>query len=305
MHQFNKALGLAAIFVVFIGAVAAQQRVMWSAVNVRSQNLLHGPAGQAMKPDISSVTFVKEDTAGNSLKYRIKDAKGNEWVAKIGNEAQAETAAVRLLQGIGYKTETIFMVPELTIPTKGTFKNVRLEARPASVGRVGRWDWSSNPFKGTREFQGLKVMMAFFANWDMKDVNNSILRINGVDHYVVSDLGTAFGKTGSVGAPLFWMIGRSRNVPADYQKAEFVKGVRNGKVELEFNGKNGGVMKDITVEDVRWITSLLSQYTDQQIRDAFRSANYSPSDVEVLTQGVKRRISELRRMAPERNIGGN
>ena len=36
------------------------------------------------------------------------------------------------------------------------------------------WSWHDNPFVGTREFNGLKVMMALVNNWDLKDVNNRV-----------------------------------------------------------------------------------------------------------------------------------
>jgi len=40
---------------------------------------------------------------------------------------------------------------------------------------MDEWSWTGNPFVGTREFQGLKVMMALINNWDLKDINNKIL----------------------------------------------------------------------------------------------------------------------------------
>jgi hypothetical protein len=64
-----------------------------------------------MKPDTSSVTFLKADQGGYSVKYRMRDGAGREWVAKLGKEAQSETAAVRLLWAIGYQTEINYLVP--------------------------------------------------------------------------------------------------------------------------------------------------------------------------------------------------
>src|SRR6187551_1847528 len=65
-------------------------------VDVASRDLFWGPGGEAMKPDLSSVKFIEEEKGGYSTKYKIKDAAGRTWVAKTGNEAQSETAAVRL-----------------------------------------------------------------------------------------------------------------------------------------------------------------------------------------------------------------
>jgi len=120
--------------------------LLWRPVNISEQNLLLGPGGEEFSPDLSNITFIKDVKGGHSTKYHIKDGAGREWVAKISDEAQSETAAVRLIWALGYKSEINYLVPELTIPGKGTFKNVRLEARPANIDRQENWSWTSNPF---------------------------------------------------------------------------------------------------------------------------------------------------------------
>ena len=268
--------------------------ILWEKTDVAAYDTFLGPGGADMKPDVSQpVTFIKEEKGGFSTKYQIKDAAGHTWVAKIGDEAQSETAAVRLLSAIGYKTDINYLVPSLTIPGKGTFQNVRLEARPDNIKRGGTWSWKQNPFKSTYEFQGLKIMMAFLSNWDMKEANNVILTQDGKTYYAISDLGVSFGKTGNKGLPIFWRIGRSRNNPEEYAEAEFVTGVKNGKISFNFNGKNDGSLGDVTVKDGRWLAELLGQLTDKQIEDAFRAANYSDSEVSSLSQSVKNRIRAL------------
>src|SRR5258706_3321830 len=267
--------------------------VMWQPVSIPDQDLLAGTGGDAMKPDLSNITFVSDKPGGHTTKYIIKDGSGQKWVAKIGDEAQSETAAVRLLWALGYKTEINYLVPTLTIPGKGTFNNVRLEARPENVKRGDLWQWNNNPFKGTREFQGLKIMMAFFNNWDMKEANNVIIKNGDRLEYVISDLGVSFGKSGPVGLPLFWRIGRSRNEPEAYAESDFVKDVKSGKITFAFKGKNTALLNDITRDDGRWLANLLTQLSDRQIKDAFRAANHSPADVELWAQIVKGRIRAL------------
>src|SRR6185503_7626310 len=72
--------------------------VMWrDPSDIASRNLLLGAGGEEMKPDISKITFIEDKPGGYSKKYRVRDAKGNEWIAKIGKEAQPDTAANRLL----------------------------------------------------------------------------------------------------------------------------------------------------------------------------------------------------------------
>ncbi|HYE16015.1 MAG TPA: hypothetical protein VD968_16355, partial [Pyrinomonadaceae bacterium] len=99
--------------------------------DVSTLDLFNGPGGEEMKPELSSLTFIKEETGGYSKKYRVRDGKGRVWVAKIGKEAQPETAATRLLWAAGYLPEITYLAPRVTIPGKGTFENVRFEARPA------------------------------------------------------------------------------------------------------------------------------------------------------------------------------
>ncbi len=274
--------------------------VLWEPVDISRQDTYYGPGGRKGIPDVSRVTLIKEEKGGYSKKYRIRDADGRTWVAKIGKESQSETAAVRLVSALGYKTEIVYLVPKLTIPGKGTFSNVRLEARPDNVDREGEWRWDKNPFKDTRQLKGLLLMMAFINNWDIKNANNVILEKGNVHHYAISDLGVSFGKTGSNSLPLFWVIGRNRNEPKDYAKSKFVKKVEDDEVKIHFNGKNRGLMKDFTIADVAWLADQLNELSDDQIRDAFRAANYSRADIDLLTRSVKDRIAQLNRAA----IGG-
>ena len=304
-------IGLAVLLSLLpVSAVIAQKKkdpprgvpVLWtSPANISSRNLLLGPGGVAMRPDLRSITFLEEDKGGYSgTKYRIRDGAGREWVAKIGKEAQSETAAVRLLWAVGYETEVNYLIPRLTIPGKGTFEDVRLEARPNSEKRLDEWLWEQNAFVGSRPFQGLKVMMLFLENWDIKDSNNEKIQVKGTNRvrYVVSDLGATFGKTG--GLPLLWTITRSRNKPEDYEKAKFVEGVEGNRVKFRYSGKKKDLFENITVADARWIGNLLSRLNRSQIRDAFLAANYNREETEILTDAVLHRIEQLRRLRRER-----
>jgi len=278
--------------------------VLWEPTNIGRENLFYGPGGRDMQPDLSRITFIKEKKGGHSTKYEIRDGSGVKWVAKIGIESQPETAAVRLLSAIGYKTEISYLVPRLTIPGKGTFSNVRLEARPEGVKRGNAWSWGKSPFEGTREMDGLKIMMAFITNWDTKNSNNEILTVNGQRQYIISDLGSSFGKTGKVSWPLFWRFGRSRNKPTDYASGKFVTGVKGNRPQIHFNGVNRGPIRDVKLSGSRWLAGLLDQLSDNQIRDAFRAANYSQSEINLLTRGVRKRINELHQVTDNRRIGG-
>ncbi len=268
--------------------------VFWQEpTDIASRNLLLGAGGEAMKPDVSRLTFIEQKTGGYSTKYRVRDAKGNEWIAKIGKEAQPDTAANRLLWALGYPTEIAYLVPgKVTIESKGEFENVRFEARPKDVDRVGNWMWENNPFQDTPEFRGLKILMVMINNWDMKDDNNEILAMRNPAtgetelRYIISDLGGSFGKTGG-------FFSRSRNEPGDYVKADFIKAVNGDVIDFNYGGKNQKLFANITVADARWLSDRFKGLSDEQIKDAFRSANYTPEEVETLTAGLKARIAAL------------
>jgi hypothetical protein len=274
--------------------------ILWrEPTDISRRDLFLGPGGEALKPDLSRVTFVREEKGGYSKKYRVKDGRGRVWVAKIGKEAQSETVAVRLVWAVGYVSEINYLVPRVTIEGKGTFENVRFEARPEGVERLDEWRWDGNPFAGKRELQGLKVLMALMENWDLKDSNNRVLLVRGEGgnelRYIVSDLGTTFGKTGGQKSPMAFLrnIKGSRNEPEDYVSDEFIEGVEGNTVRLHYSGKNTGMMRNITVAEARWIGDLLSRLSDRQLEDAFRAANYSAGDVRLLAGAVRKRINEL------------
>ena len=294
-------LAVAALFSVSAIAVAGQTGnfragtdVLWEPVNVASRNLYHGPGGPAGRPNLRRVKFIKKETGGNNLKYRISDASGRVWVAKIADESQAETAAARLTWAVGYKSEINYLVPRLSIPGVGTFRNVRLEARPDHIKRGDRWAWDQNPFTGTNPLQGLKIMMALINNWDLKDGNNIILEVGGERHYVISDLGSAFGKLPVASMPILNRVGRSVNNPEQYAKSTFIHGYdKEGWIDFAYKGKAKGLFEDVTKENAAWTAALLRQLTDKQINDAFRAANYSVRDRRLLTAAVRNRIKTL------------
>ncbi len=267
--------------------------MLWRERDPAKLNLAAGPGGAAMRPATRRLTLIKEEKGGWSKKYRVRDSRGREWVAKLGREAQSETVASRLIWAAGYETEITYLVPRVTIPGKGTFTNVRFEARPEGVKRHGEWSWANNPFSGTRELDGLKVLMVLVNNWDLKDENNVILHTAGSGElrYAISDLGATFGKTGGLG-PL-WRLTRSRNEPEDYADSKFIDKVEDGYVDFHFTGVNKGVVEKVKVEHARWIGERLAPLTDGQLAALFRAANYTPAETRLLARAVRARIEEL------------
>lgn len=280
--------------------------VIWKQPSdIAGRDLIAGPGGEEMKPDLSRVIFNgSAEPGGYSVKWNVLDGSGRKWVAKLGNEARPETAATRIVWAVGYATEINYLIPCVVIvnapkPRKNVercegkgFADVRFEARPKGFKRLDNWSWKENPFSGTKELQGLKVLMALLNNWDLKDANNKVIYVpeaegaEGEMQYVISDLGATFGKTGGG-------ITHSRNEPDKYIKTKFVEKIVGDNVRFAFEGKGESLLEDITVEQAAWIGNLLSQLSDDQIKDAFRAANFKPDEVAELTATVRERINQL------------
>jgi len=274
------------------------QAVLWrEPKDINRRNLYLGPGGEAMKPDLRHITLIEKEKGGYSTKYRVRDASGREWVAKVGKEAQSETAASRLLWGVGYNSDVNYLVPSVQVEgLKKPLTNVRFSARPKDVKRVDGFKWANNPFVGSRELQGLKVMMALLNNWDIKDSNNKILVVQGKNGkkellYEVHDLGGSFGKMSHL--PRWLQFKPDRNNPKAYAKSHLVDKVKDGDVRLHYSVKRSDLFKGISVNDARWVGSLIGRLSQQQIADAFRSANYSPEQVSLMTKAVAKRVVEL------------
>src|SRR5206468_1323428 len=179
--------------------------VLWSdPVDIASRNLFYGEGGERDQPH-GTMTFLKEAKGGTNPKFDVRDEDGTKWTAKLGVEARPETVAAHLLWAVGFFTDEDYFVPQLSvdgIPSNlqrgqtligrsGTIENVRLKRHVKEMRKSGHWKWKANPFTGTRQFNGLRVMMALMNSWDLKDENNAIYEQNVGEHgskkiYVVS-----------------------------------------------------------------------------------------------------------------------
>ena len=294
--------------------------ILWSdRGNIGSLNLVYGPGGKAHQPS-GKFTFVKEDMNGTSPKFEVEDEQGVVWKAKLGEEARSETAATRLVWAAGYFADEDYYFPELRVDkmprlhrgrqyvsADGVVRGVRLERKLAGQKKTGEWSWFKHPLAGTKEFNGLRVMMALTNNWDLKTINNAIYEEKGEQsRYVVSDLGATFGRTGN---PLT----RSKSNMRDYSKTKFVQKVGDELVDFHLSSRSffltvfdvpnyitrtkmQRVAKHIPRSHARWLGQLLGQLSAEQIRDCFRSAGYSPDDVEGFTTVIQGRIADLNKL---------
>jgi hypothetical protein len=280
-------------------------------------NCIYGAGGSEHAPDPNGTyTFVEEDYNGSNPKFNVKDASGIEWRVKLGSEPQSETAASRLLWAAGYFVDEDYYVPELKVvdlpklrrgnkfvTEGGIVHGARLKRKDRGVKKIGNWDWFQNPFVGTKELNGLRVMMALVNNWDLKEINNVIYVFDGEQRYVVSDLGASFGKTGN-------NITRSKNDLKGYKASRFIKKTTAEEVDFEMHSrpflltavnisnyrqrtKMEKLAKHVPREHAKWIGQLLARLSEEQIRDCLRSAHYLPEEVDGYTKKVQERIAEL------------
>jgi hypothetical protein len=285
--------------------------------DISSLNLLYGAGGKEHAPDPNGkFTFVKEDLNGTSPKFNVQDEKGVKWKVKLGEETQSETAATRLLWAMGYFVDEDYYLADLKVEglpklrrgqsgvsAGGAMQHVRMERNGKNIEKLGNWDWFHNQCGSAKELNGLRVMMAFVNNWDLKAVNNSVEEADSQQRCVVTDLGATFGKTGE---PLT----RSKSVAKDYASSKFISKTTAESVDFVmhsrpffltvFNFPNyrtrtrmQKITKHIPRADARWLGQRLALLSAEQIHDSFRAAGYTPAQVNTYTVAIQKRIAEL------------
>ena len=280
--------------------------VMWQEpVDLENRDLFYGIGGKQGAPDPSDkYRFLAKVTSGHAEKIEVEDSRNRRWKVKFGNEPRPETVASRIVWAVGYHTDQDYFVERADIEGHGDAHDVRFERDNDGFKKVGRWDWGENPFVGTRELDGLKVLMALMNNYDLKTDNNKIVRAKDkppgdpeTQIYYVNDLGATFGSTGKWfgGMPLFGEIpAGSKGSAEDYARQGFIDKVDNGIVS--FCMKRTRAKRQITgvkVHNAKWIGNLLARLSDKQLTDAFRAGHYSDQETQLYVRTLRSRISEL------------
>lgn len=284
---------------------------------ITSLDLFYGQGGKDGHP-VPPFKFVAEDMHGTNPKFDVRDAQNNKWRVKLGNEARPEVVASRLLWAVGYfvnddyvlesaEVENLHLTRGADMVADGHLDDARFAKKPEGQKKIGIWRWKENPFTGSKELNGLRVIMAVMNNWDLKDVNNAVFedKKSGQDILLVSDIGATFGTNG-----MSFSMGRSKGDLGTFEKSKFITHRTDVDVdfatpalpnpviaadineykrrrEIEWIGKN------IPIADARWIGSLLKQLSHQQLVDAFRAGRFPPDEIERYVGIVEARISEL------------
>lgn len=286
-----------------------------------AQQLEAGPCGPGGEP-APPFHFLEEHDTGSQPCVSIRDARGREWRVKWGDEVHTEVFGTRLAWALGYFSEPSYFVAsgcisdarrlrraKACIDEAGSFANARFELSERGVIKhfdAHGWAWHDNPFTGTRELNGLKILMMLLSNWDNKDVrdvargsNTAIFECPSESgaleaRYLIIDWGAALGAWGSN------VLQRGRWDPEAFaaQNDQFILGVENGQVMWGYQGqRTPDLVAGITVEDLRWFDTIARSVTDDHLRGALRASGASPAEVERFTAALRGRLDRIRAIA--------
>lgn len=269
---------------------------LWIDPQGAARNLFDGVGGRRRKPQPERRYEVLErDTGGYSITYRVKDERGDEWSVKIGPEAQPEVVASRIVWALGYHQVPSYFVERWTAVDHGHAQVLgggRFRPRTKDLGleSKGSWSWQSNPFVGTRAYNGLLALMMIINSTDLKNDNNELFEQKDGSReearlwYVVKDLGASLGETGR--------FDPRRGYLAAFEREPFVAGVKDGLVRFAFRGRHQELLDHISVDDVKWTSERVLRISDDQWHDAFRAGGYDPATANRFVARIKQKAEE-------------
>jgi hypothetical protein len=252
----------------------------------------------------------------------VRDATGRTWRVKWGQEVHTEVFGTRLAWALGYFAEPSYFVAageihgakDLTrakacIDDNQRFTDARFELDEAGVVKhfdAHGWAWHDNPFVGTHELNGLKILMMLMSNWDNKDVrdvargsNTAIFECRTRTHelearYLIIDWGAALGAWGSN------VLQRGRWDPEAFagQNAQFVTGVDGDVVSFGYQGqRTADLAANISRDDVRWFVRNAHHLTDDHLRAALRASGANREETDLFTAALRARLNRLSEVA--------
>jgi hypothetical protein len=246
----------------------------------------------------------------------VTDANGVKWSVKWGPEVNAEVFASRIAWAAGYFVEPSYFVAggkidgvkklgraKKYVDSGGNFTDARFEMKEKDITKLeGKqsWQWDINSLVGTREFNGLKIIMMLVSNWDNKDArdagrgsNTAIFQYPVGDtlesRYVVTDWGGSMGKWGGFLSREKWDCkGYAEQTP------EFTKRVVGGFVVWGWSGQH---TKDFTEKisgfDVKWLLQYIVRISDDQIRAGLEASGATQAESQIFAKALRDRILQL------------
>ena len=272
----------AALLLSVLPCSGSGKAVLWQAPGtITVRDWIWGAGGEASAPK-PPFEFAGEDLNGTNPKIRVRDARGARWTVKFGGENHGDVFASRLLYALGYCTVPSYYVAggaisgvhglkraKAFVGRDGSFRFARFKLHDRKIPAPAdgeEWSWTENPFIGTPQLNGLKILMMLTSNWDAKDSrdgkgsNTSIYSNSGTGGgerlYAFDDWGATMGKSGG-------FFTRDKWDPDGYQAQtrSFARLTADGRIEWGYRGKHGhDITSGISQADVRWLMTYLSRH---------------------------------------------
>jgi hypothetical protein len=298
--------------------LASRHRIWRDPGRLEVDDLRYGPGGRDGAPR-PPFTFIEEHFAGSQPCVGVRDANNRVWRVKWGHEVRPESFAVRFAHACGYFAEvTHFIdagiiegVTRLTrakdcIDAECRFRDARFELEDRSVRMLfgeHSWSWDDNPFLGTPQLSGLKLVVMLLSNWDTKDRRDVARGSNTAifEHrvspwslearYLITDWGGAMGKWGTN------VVSRDRWDPDGFeaQTPHFVTGVReDGIVTFGYVGqRTADVAYDIPLEHVQWFYEYASRLKVAHLREGLLASGATDDEATRFARALIKRIEQL------------
>jgi hypothetical protein len=297
--------------------LAVRHRVWREPLAAELEDLRYGPGGPALVP-APPFRFVEEHFTGSQPCVAVRDARDRLWRVKWGGEARPEAFAVRLAWALGYFAEVTYYVTsgridgaqglrrahDLVAPD-GTFRDGRFELEDRAVRMLFNehsWTWHDNPFVGTPQLSGLKIVVMLLSNWDTKDrrdvsrgSNTAIFEVPVSRHerearYLVTDWGGAMGKWGTT------VVSRGRWDPDGFeqQTPQFVTGVADGVVSFGYQGqRTAEIARGISVEHAAWFYEYARRLREPALREGLMACGATNDEAARFARAIMSRIDQI------------
>ena len=296
---------------------ATTERIWHEPTSADLSDLRFGPGGEAGCP-VPPFRFVEEHTSGSWPCVAVRDSADRLWRVKWGDEAKPEAFCARFAWALGYFAEVTHYVrrghiegiTSLTrarecVTQDGTFENGRFELEDRSVRMLFNehsWSWADNPFQGTPQLSGLKIVNMLLSNWDTKDrrdvsrgsntaiFEHRVSRWRFEARYLITDWGGALGRWGAT------VVSRSRwDVDGfEAQTPGFVTGITDGYVGFAYQGqRTPEIVGGITVDDAAWFFGYAERLTEHALRGGLRASGATDDEAARFARALRDRIEQI------------
>jgi hypothetical protein len=299
--------------------LATRHRIWHDVHREEANDLRYGPGGEGYVPQ-PPFEFVEEILTVSHPGVSVRDRKHRLWRVKWGAEAKPEAFCVRFAAACGYFAEVthyiasgrIDGVDALTrarpmVGEDGSFTDARFELEDRSVRMLFEehsWAWNDNPFVGTRQLDGLKIVVMLLSNWDSKDrrdvsrgsntaiFEHQISRFSTEARYLITDWGGAMGRWGTT------VVSRGRWDAEGFeaQTPGFVASVQDGLVDFGYQGQRSEIGRGLPVAHVRWFYRKVRRITEPALRKGLLASGGTEEEAARFARALMMRIEALGRV---------